>query len=64
MLAVAACAVSPLRAQPPPVIHARALAQALALANQAAQALAPTGARIETEPGHLDPRLKLAPQAA
>lgn len=37
------------------------LAAALALAGRAAAALAPAQARIEVEPGHLDPRLKLAP---
>ena len=61
MLATAALAVAPLRAQTPSVIAAPALAQALALSSQAAQALAPSGARIETELGTLDPRLKLAP---
>lgn len=39
------------------------MAQAVALASQAARALAPAGARIETRPGQLDRRLKLAPCA-
>ena len=37
------------------------LAQALELASQSAQALAPAKARIVVTPGQLDPRLKLAP---
>lgn len=60
-IAAALVGVTPVRAQTAPVMAAPALAQALALANQAALALAPSGARVEAEPGLLDPRLKLAP---
>ena len=62
-LALAALAAAGAHAQTAPVVAAPALAQALALSNHAALALAPPGARIETEPGMLDPRLKLAPCA-
>ncbi|MDE2081871.1 MAG: flagellar basal body P-ring formation protein FlgA [Burkholderiales bacterium] len=53
----------PAQAQPapPPVIAPQALAQAQALAVDAAKALAPPQARIVAEPGRLDPRLTLAP---
>lgn len=44
-----------------PAMPAPVLAQALALAREGAAVLAPPGARIETEPGMLDPRLRLAP---
>ena len=49
----------PAPAQVPP----EALAQALALAAEAAAAMAPRSARITVEPGPLDPRLTLAPCA-
>ncbi len=54
-LLAAAQATSPEAALPP-----AALPQALALLGEAAQALAPAGARVLTLPGRLDPRLKLA----
>ena len=44
-----------------PVLAPEVLAQATALLHQAAQAVAPRGARILTLPGDLDARLKLAP---
>ena len=66
-LAAATVATTPARAQAAAggltLVPAQALAEALALSNQAALALAPSGARVETEPGSLDPRLKLAPCA-
>jgi len=50
------------QAVPAPLPAATAAAeQALALVRQAAQAVAPPGARIEVEAGALDPRLRLAP---
>jgi flagellar basal body P-ring formation protein FlgA len=54
--APAALAQAPLAAVPP-----AALAQALALASEAATALAPAGARVLALPGVLNPRLVLAP---
>jgi flagella basal body P-ring formation protein FlgA len=54
-------AQSPVPAQPP--MPPETLAQGLALATQAAQALAPAGARVTVEAGALDPRLTLAPCA-
>lgn len=62
-LAVSAFALScaalaaPLHAEPDP----QTVAQALALATQAAQVLAPVGARVLASAGRLDPRLALAP---
>lgn len=47
----------------PAALTAPVLAQALAVATQAARALAPPGARVEAEAGALDPRLRLAPCA-
>lgn len=48
-------------AQPmPAAVPADALSHALALVAEAAQALAPAGARVLALPGPLDPRLKLA----
>jgi flagella basal body P-ring formation protein FlgA len=44
-----------------PVVPAPVIAQAQALAREGASVLAPPGARIETEAGVLDPRLRLAP---
>lgn len=57
---LAAGALSPARAQGLPDA---VLAPALALAREAAGALAPPGARIEIDPGVLDRRLHLAPCA-
>lgn len=63
---IAACAALAgcpgLGAQPLPGagLPAEAAQQALALAAQAAQALAPAGARIRVSPGALNPRLQLA----
>lgn len=42
-------------------VPSEALASALALAAEAASALAPPAARVSVEPGNLDPRLSLAP---
>ena len=56
-LAAGLCAAAPARAGLAP----EAVAQALTLATQAAQALAPRGARIQVEAGQLDARLNLAP---
>jgi flagella basal body P-ring formation protein FlgA len=42
-------------------VPATALAQALRIASEAAQAAAPAGARVEVEPGTPDARLRLAP---
>ena len=57
---LAACPV--LCAQPLPGtgLPAEAVQEALTLAAQAAQGLAPAGARIRVSPGTLDPRLQLA----
>ena len=55
--ACVATLVTPAHAELP----ADAVPRALALAAQAAQALAPPGARIQVEPGAIDARLKLAP---
>lgn len=44
-----------------PVLPPQALADALALARQAALALAPAGARVDVTAGALDSRLQLAP---
>ena len=55
---------APVQAQSAPVLALLApqhLAQALELAAQSAQSLAPAKARIVVTPGQLDPRLKLAP---
>lgn len=57
-LAVAAALAGPVAAQ---TLPAAVLADARALARQAAAALAPPGARIEVVPGELDRRLRLAP---
>lgn len=63
---IAACAALAgcpgLGAQPLPGagLPAEAVQQALVLAAQAAQALAPAGARIRVSPGALNPRLQLA----
>ncbi len=51
------------QAQAQPQLPADAVPRALILAAQAAQALAPAGARIAVEPGALDTRLQLAPCA-
>lgn len=59
-----AMAWGPVQAQtgPAPTLLApQQLAQALELAAQSAQTLAPARARIVVTPGQLDPRLKLAP---
>lgn len=48
---------------PEAALPAAAVAQALALLSEAAQALAPAGARVRALPGQPDPRLKLAPCA-
>jgi flagella basal body P-ring formation protein FlgA len=53
------CAATPVCAQ----VTADAVAQAVALASQAAAALAPPGARIHAVAGALDARLQLAPCA-
>ena len=45
----------------PNLLSPQQLAQALELAAQSAQALAPAKARIAVTPGPMDPRLKLAP---
>ena len=58
-LTLALSAALPARAKLPP----EAFADAAALASQAAQALAPRGARILVVAGALDPRLQLAPCA-
>lgn len=66
MLALALAAHGPAAAQAPGpegVLPAAAVAQALALLTEAAQALAPAGARVRALPGQPDPRLKLAPCA-
>jgi flagella basal body P-ring formation protein FlgA len=42
-------------------IQVDTLARAVALATEAASALAPAGARVQAQPGTLDPRLTLAP---
>jgi flagella basal body P-ring formation protein FlgA len=58
---------APAAAQVPPPSPAQAqipaatLAQGIALATEAAQVLAPAGARVTVEAGMLDPRLQLAP---
>ena len=57
-LAMPALAAPPAAALPP-----QAVADALALARQAAQGLAPPGARVEVVAGTLDSRLQLAPCA-
>ncbi len=51
------------QAQAPLPMPAETVAQGIALATQAAQALAPAGARVTVEAGALDPRLQLAPCA-
>lgn len=58
-----ACLGAPGLAAPASVLPVEAVDDALALARQAAQALAPAGARIEVVPGLLDSRLHLAPCA-
>jgi flagella basal body P-ring formation protein FlgA len=67
---LAAVPMAPAGAQtvPPPAttgaqLEPATVAQALALATQAAQALAPRGARVLASAGALDPRLQLAPCA-
>lgn len=62
-LGVAACALGWLPATAAPALPAEAVAQALALLQQAAQALAPAGARVSARAGALDARLRLAPCA-
>lgn len=64
LLAGLALGVS-VHAQTPPGagLPAEAVQQALTLAGQAAQALAPPGARVVVSPGAIDPRLQLAPCA-
>lgn len=63
-LVVLACAgVRPALAQAAPVLSPSVVAQALALAEQAARALAPAVARIDVSAGTLSPRLQLAPCA-
>ena len=57
---VAACPVLCAQPMPSAGLPAEAVQQALGLAAQAAQALAPPGARIRVNPGALDPRLQLA----
>jgi flagella basal body P-ring formation protein FlgA len=49
------------RAQAPPPVPPEAVAQGIALVTEAAQTLAPAGARVTVEAGTLDPRLTLAP---
>ncbi len=44
-------------------VPAETLARAAALATEAARALSPAGARVQAQPGVLDPRLSLAPCA-
>lgn len=51
----------PATAALPLALPAETIGQALAMARDAARALAPAGARIEAEAGVLDSRLKLAP---
>ncbi len=63
-LVVLACAgVRPALAQAAPVLSPSVVAQALALAEQAARALAPAVAHIDVSAGTLSPRLQLAPCA-
>lgn len=54
-------AAGPVHAEQPLELPAETVADALALARDAARALAPDGARVEAEAGALDSRLKLAP---
>ena len=49
------------QAQPQTALSPETLASGIALATQAAQALAPAGARVTVQAGMLDPRLTLAP---
>ncbi len=59
----AALAAPALAAPPAAALPPQAVADALALARQAAQALAPPGARVEVLAGAMDSRLQLAPCA-
>jgi flagellar basal body P-ring formation protein FlgA len=63
VLALGAPQLAAAQAQPTPDFISQALPQAVALARQAAAVLAPPGARVQVEPGMLDPRLNLAPCA-
>lgn len=58
---LALCPAVHAQALPGAGLPAEAVQQALALAGQAAQALAPPGARVVVNPGSIDPRLQLAP---
>jgi flagella basal body P-ring formation protein FlgA len=63
MLGALFAATAPVLAQAAPEVPPATLARALALAAEAAQALAPREARISVEAGQLDARLTLAPCA-
>lgn len=61
LASLALCTAASAQAQPGAGLPAEAVQQALALAGQAAQAVAPPGARVRVSPGAIDPRLQLAP---